>query len=233
MSAFNDRESGRGGGGGGRRCGRGGGGGHNVKLSRSLSYVLRHKAVEMGVEIRSDGYVALDALLALDRFKDATLSKIEAVVNDNDKQRFNLYRDDEQRYWIRANQGHSISVPDLELRRLRSSDCGAGKEFDCVVHGTDLKSWALIAESGGLKRMSRNHIHLAAGLPGDNNVISGMRSQCQVYVYVDAARAIEAGIDFFVSANGVVLCSGNDSSVLPAEFFSSVTNSKGQSLLSV
>ena len=49
-----------------------------------------------------------------------------------------------------------------------------------VIHGTDFKSWNDIQSSGGLSRMKRNHIHFAAGEPGDDGVISGMRSSCPV-----------------------------------------------------
>jgi len=34
-----------------------------------------------------------------------------------------------------------------------------------VVHGTRHDAWPLILESGGLKRMRRNHVHFATGVP--------------------------------------------------------------------
>ena len=37
-------------------------------------------------------------------------------------------------------------------------------EYPVVIHGTYLKFWDLI-KAGGLKRMTRNHIHFAPGLP--------------------------------------------------------------------
>lgn len=41
-----------------------------------------------------------------------------------------------------------------------------------VLHGTTLAAWDAIRSSGGLSRMKRNHIHLAAGRPG-SGIISG------------------------------------------------------------
>lgn len=44
-----------------------------------------------------------------------------------------------------------------------------------VLHGTNRHAWELIKSSGGLSRMKRQHIHLAAGRPG-SGVISGESS---------------------------------------------------------
>jgi 2'-phosphotransferase len=43
---------------------------------------------------------------------------------------------------------------------------------------------------GGLNKMARNHVHLAAGLPGKDGVISGMRSSCQVVIELNMVKAI-------------------------------------------
>jgi hypothetical protein len=46
-------------------AGRGGGRSrdHNVKASKALSLILRHKATDMGLDMRPDGYVELDVIL--------------------------------------------------------------------------------------------------------------------------------------------------------------------------
>ncbi|CAH1767507.1 4481_t:CDS:2, partial [Entrophospora sp. SA101] len=79
------------GGRGGR--GRGDGGGderHDIKLSKSLSYVLRHGATKEGLNIREDGYIKLEELFKLPRFKGRTFEEIKKLVKENDKQRFTL-----------------------------------------------------------------------------------------------------------------------------------------------
>ena len=99
------------------------------------------------------------------------------------------------------------------------------------MHGTYHKSWGAIQASGGLSRMSRNHIHLAAGLPGDSGVISGMRKSCEVVIWIDVAKAVAAGMRFFTSQNGVVLTPGDASGLLPTQFFHSVVDrATGQQL---
>jgi 2'-phosphotransferase len=43
----------------------------------------------------------------------------------------------------------------------------------------------------GLNCMRRNHIHFAKGDVGSDGVISGMRGNCEVKIFVNLKRAIE------------------------------------------
>jgi hypothetical protein len=38
--------------------------------------------------------------------------------------------------------------------------------------------------------MNRLHIHFSPGELGDSQVISGLRSSCQLYIYIDSERAL-------------------------------------------
>jgi 2'-phosphotransferase len=76
-----------------------------------------------------------------------------------------------------------------------------------VVHGTFTKFWPLIKEQG-LKRMNRNHIHFAPGLPKEEGVISGMRTSCDIIIQIDMEAAIKDGIAFYISSNNVILTEG-------------------------
>ncbi|RIB17177.1 KptA family-domain-containing protein [Gigaspora rosea] len=102
-----------------------------VKLSKSLSYVLRHHAKDEGLDIREDG---------LPRFKRTTFEDIQFVVDNNDKKRFTLIQeisdDNVSSWWIRANQGHSIEVKNLELEEITDP-----LQFPEVIHGTYLHNW--------------------------------------------------------------------------------------------
>ena len=42
--------------------------------------------------------------------------------------------------------------------------------------------------------MTRNHIHFAAGEPGDDGVISGMRKTADIKIYIDIPRAMAEGL---------------------------------------
>ena len=83
-----------------------------ISFSKALSKLLRHAAVEEGLEIRADGFIKLKDVLAVPwiaKFK-ATMADINAVVNDNSKKRFELISDSStDEFLIRAVQGHSIN----------------------------------------------------------------------------------------------------------------------------
>jgi 2'-phosphotransferase len=58
-----------------------------------------------------------------------------------------------------------------------------------------------------------------------------MRRSSQVFIYINVQKAIDAGIKFFLSDNGVVLTPGNESGFLKPEFFERVITAKGEILL--
>ena len=187
-----------------------------------MAQLLRHGAVREGLDMQADGYVAVDELLAHRRLAGVTLADVQLVVMANDKQRFSLKTDDRGRHWVKANQGHSIPlVTELDLEPLTEA-----AQAPVVVHGTSRQNWRVIAASGGLHRMQRNHTHWAAGLPGGRGVISGMRSSSDVFIYLDVAAALAGGIQLFRSPNGVILTAGLDGWV-PLRFFDRVVDRDG------
>lgn len=106
-------------------------------------------------------------------------------------------------------------------------------DTDTVIHGTYYKVWSLINEQG-LKTMGRTHIHFAKGLPGNQGVISGMRSNCQIIIYLDVQKCLDDGIVLELSDNGVLLTKGiNDSGILPPDYFEKVVDYKTGKLLDI
>lgn len=57
-----------------------------------------------------------------------------------------------------------------------------------------------------------------------------MRNSAQVLIYIDLERALEAGIKFYLSENGVVLSEGNAAGVIPPAYFAKVIDKHGQSI---
>merc|ERR1712118_628965 len=116
---------------------------------------------------------------------------------------------------IRASQGHSIKAVEDEhlLQKLFETDTDLPH---VCVHGTYLRylqsiqQWGLVA--GGLhqgkKWTERNHVHFAPSKPSDGRVISGMRQDCEVAIYLKLREAIRDGIPFYRSANQVILTPG-------------------------
>ncbi|CAE6457791.1 unnamed protein product [Rhizoctonia solani] len=207
-----------------------------VRHSKTLSYILRHGAAKEYLTIRSDGYVRVSDLLARPKLKELDLPGLLKIVSADQKQRYQLgvqiipgdpkapilpitstqTPDPATPLWIRANQGHTLKVDDLETKPITDPS-----EVPCAVHGTNLKAWQSIREQG-LSRMSRNHIHLANGRPGVSGVISGMRSSSQILIFIDVAAAMAGGISFHLSANGVILTAGDSNGIIPPVYFSSI-----------
>lgn len=189
----------------------------DIRISKKLSYLLRHGAEKEGLIMRKDGYCKVTDIL---KYLGISLNKLKEIVSENSKQRFSLI-DESGVYWIRANQGHSNKV-DVKIEMLEIKD---PKEIPIVIHGTNLKAWSLIAKKG-LSCMSRQHIHFASGMFGDSGVISGMRKNCDVFIYINTVKAMNDGIVFYKSSNGVILTSGKDN-ILSNIYFEKVTNTQG------
>ncbi len=191
------------------------------RVSKRLSYLLRHGAAEHGLAMDSDGYVPVSQVLPL--LNGATLQDLERVVRDNDKQRFKLAERDGRPH-IRANQGHSLQVGDSMHQPVIDPT-----QLPVAVHGTTRGAWETIRHAG-LSRMGRQHIHMATDLPEAGTVVSGMRAAAEVAVFVDVEAAMAAGIQFMRSDNGVVLSGGIDGTIPPTLFARVVDRATGQTL---
>mmetsp|Transcript_5699 Transcript_5699/g.13118 ORF Transcript_5699/g.13118 Transcript_5699/m.13118 type:complete len:239 (-) Transcript_5699:342-1058(-) len=193
-------------------------------MSKAMSQILRHGLVEKGLDYRPDGYVRVDDLRAVGRggLQQVSLDDLQSIVASCAKQRFSLVQEG-RTWWIRANQGHT--VPGIDPDQLLTPVTDAA-ELPVVIHGTYHKFLPLILE-GGLCRMSRNHIHFAAAMPGEDGVISGMRSSCQVTIYLNTQSAMDLGCLFYRSANGVILSAGlGERGTIPASCFDKVVDNK-------
>jgi 2'-phosphotransferase len=98
-------------------------------------------------------------------------------------------------------------------------------QYPTVVHGTFSKFWGSI-KAGGLKRMTRNHIHFAPDMPKEEGVVSGMRGSCDIIIEIDMGAAMKDGISFFLSSNNVILTEGVDG-VLGPQYFLRVSKRDG------
>ncbi|XP_073952021.1 tRNA 2'-phosphotransferase [Choristoneura fumiferana] len=185
----------------------------DIRLSKSLSWLLRHGAVQEGFNISPEGYLDVDTVLRHKTFQGYSRCDIERVVRNNEKQRFQLRQDPSTRsLQIKANQGHSIdAVSDAELTPILTA------KYTSVVHGTSSHCWPLIQQAG-LSRMRRNHIHFAKSTSSTD----GIRSNANLHIYIDLERALRDGIKFYEADNGVILTSGNADGFLEPKYFSRV-----------
>ncbi|KAJ5066396.1 putative phosphotransferase [Anaeramoeba ignava] len=196
----------------------------DIKISKTLSYLLRHGAKKEKIKMRTDGFVLVSDLLEHRSLKRITFEDIKRIVENNDKKRFLLSKDENQNDIIKATQGHTIEVKDLSLTKITKENLP-----QCAVHGTNRKNWNII-KNQGLSKMKRNHIHFAPKEPGKGQVISGMRTSSEIMIFVDLEKALEDGIQFFQSENEVILSEGIDG-IIPPKYFSKVVDSKTQKII--
>lgn len=170
-------------------------------LGRLLTRILRHMAAELNLDMRSDGYVKVRDLLQLNitthanvRLKSHSVDDLREAVRRDNKQRFSLLEENGE-LLIRANQGHSVDI--VESERLLRPIISAGEAPVCV-HGTYKKNLESILQSG-LKRMKRLHVHFSSGLPTDGEVISGMRRDVNILIFLDVRKALEGNASVFFS----------------------------------
>jgi len=165
-----------------------------VRISKTLSFWLRHDPAAGGLKLDAQGWADVPAVLAsLERELrvPVTIEVLESVVRESDKQRFAL---EDGR--IRANQGHSFAV---EL------DAPLVDPPAVLHHGTTVERWERIRASGGLARMSRQHVHLSPDEETARRVAGRHRGERPLVLRIDAAGAHADGHQFFRSANGVYL----------------------------
>ena len=169
---------------------------NNTKISKYLSYILRHKPESIGLVIDNNGWADIDELI--EKTVDFTLTRdtIETIVKESPKQRFIINQNK-----IKANQGHSINI-DLGLNT--STPPGY------LYHGTATRFLESILRDGLIPK-ERQHVHLSSDVQTAKKV--GQRHGKPIVLKVDALLMSKQGYSFFVSNNGVWLTTS-----VPTEF---------------
>ena len=192
----------------------------SVAKSRFLSLILRHKPEEAGITLDGNGFGrAMPGLNPIPAERSscgngwANVSEIvralavnreqlNAIVTTNNKKRFEFSPEGER---IRACQGHSGSVAvDVELTEVF--------EVPPLYHGT-AKKWCAAIFTEGLKKMTRQHVHLSEQHATALEV--GRRHGASCVFKVDGARMLQEGFKFYRSNNGVYL-----TEYVPSEYLS-------------
>lgn len=165
---------------------------NSTHISKFLSLVLRHKPEEIGLQLNENGWANVNKLIEKINSKGMTLNfeLLQNIVDTNDKKRF-AFNDDKT--LIRANQGHSIEV-ELQLQEA------VPPEF--LYHGTVEKFLASIQKEG-LKKMSRQHVHLSKDK--ETAIKVGSRRGKPVILTIHAQQMHEDGCIFYLSQNEVWL----------------------------
>ena len=160
------------------------------KISKYLSFILRHKPDSIGLTLSDEGWANIEELIIRTKKFKLTKESIQTVVDTNDKKRF-LISDDGQR--IKANQGHSIQVK-LELEPITPPDF--------LLHGTAERFVESIFKEG-LTKQQRHHVHLSE--TQETAISVGARYGKPVLLKIDSKQMHEDGFEFFKTENNVWL----------------------------
>ncbi len=164
-----------------------------VRVSKLLSYGLRHEPKALDLELDAAGWTSVGSVLAglSARGEVLTGDELAIVVRESDKKRFALSEDGTK---IRASQGHSVDV-DLGLP--------VSEPPAELFHGTSASVETAIRRAG-LVAGGRTHVHLSADRR-TAEIVAKRRAGPHVILRVRAAAMAAAGFAFVVSENGVWL----------------------------
>ncbi|MCV6638299.1 RNA 2'-phosphotransferase [Candidatus Albibeggiatoa sp. nov. NOAA] len=176
------------------------------KVSKFLSYVLRHCPEDIKLTLDTEGWASIEELIekAQPKFQ-LNHDIIKHVVATNNKQRFKISADGLK---IRANQGHSIDI-NLNLTPQEPPKI--------LYHGTATRFLDSILKQG-LKSGNRQHVHLSKDM--ETAIAVGQRHGKPVILQIDTQAMSKQGHIFFLSDNKVWLTEH-----VPAQFLSLITNS--------
>jgi len=162
---------------------------NTTKLSKKLSYILRHHPEEFDIILDEYGYASVTDICEVLEITHDEL--IDLVAHENTKSRFTINAGLDS---IKANHGHSIEIK-MELQ--------PSEPPFYLLHGTPERKVQCIKEFG-LSKMSRSHVHLHA----DEAVAARVATRHEKEIVILTIRAKEMhndGHEFFLSSSGVWL----------------------------
>lgn len=172
-----------------------------IKLSKKMSFVLRHDPESAGLALNSSGQVSVSALCGA---LGVSETEVREVVANDSKGRFCA---NESMIW--AAQGHSV---DVELSMTVFVPTGS------LFHGTKIQFLPSIFENG-LLPMSRKLVHLSENIETALDVAC-RRAGESVILEVDAVAMVADGLVLKVSSNGVILAE-----TVPSRFLKKLSSS--------
>lgn len=155
------------------------------RVSRFLSFILRHRPRDYPLEFDRQGYIPWDDLIAIvqDRFPEITAEEVRSIVEGSEKKRFEL-----REGRVRATYGHSFPV-DLGLESVEPPSP--------LYHGTP-RDLALIILREGLEPRGRQYVHLSASIE-EALAVGKRRDPSPTILVVDSRAAHASGILFYSS----------------------------------
>ncbi len=156
---------------------------YRIKLSKFLSYVLRHAPERFGLELDRYGFGPLEDVLHIlkKRFRNFKKEDLFDLVRDDQKGRFQIVHGR-----IRAVYGHSITV----IPRS-----GNVTPPETLYHGTSAASADRILRDG-LMPMGRQFVHLSVS-DEDARMVGKRHDESPVILEITAGEASLGGVEFW------------------------------------
>lgn len=165
-----------------------------VKLSKEMSYALRHAPWEYELELDDEGFAPIGQLLAAINEgggygRDVTISDLHEAISRSDKKRHEVVGNR-----IRALYGHTVP---------KKIEKEAAEPPATLYHGTTHKAAETI-RSEGLKPMGRQYVHLSLDMETAQKV-GARRDSDPVILAIDSAAAFKDGTPFYIGNDKVWL----------------------------
>ncbi len=179
---------------------------NNKKLSKVISYALRHNPSRYNLELDGEGWTSIENLLEnlcqrRKEWKNLTQANLELMIEKSEKKRHEISGDR-----IRCLYGHSLKSKIIKEPITPP---------DILYHGTARETAILIMKTG-LLPMNRQYVHLSQDL--ETAIMVGSRKDSQpIVLKVDAKGANSKKINFYHGNEKIWLADQ-----VPPEFISKV-----------
>lgn len=166
-----------------------------IHLSKLIVWTCRHGCWKLGLKFNEEGYIKITDLLDHRKFKRYTLEDFKEVIKRDDKYRLtisvNRINDNEEEYYIKANNGHTLILENLDMHKINIDDID---KYPTVVYGTYIK-YVNNIKRNGIWKMNQRYIQLTSSIG------EGVRYDCECAVFLNIKQALLDGMEIYSSGN--------------------------------
>lgn len=168
---------------------------YEMKVSKTMSYILRHNPYEFNLEVDDNGFVDFEKLVySLKKtYKNISSEDVIFIVNNDDNKRYEISKDKTK---IRAIYGHTFDF------KIVKKECVPPA---ILFHGTNIDAWNNIVKNGYLKKMQRQYVFLSSEEEKAERVAVRRKNKQYVILKIDTVLAIKEGIKFYRESNGIYM----------------------------
>lgn len=163
------------------------------KLSKEVSYALRHAPWEYELELDKNGWVPIDQLLQAlhqsNEWQIVELDDLKVMIEKSEKKRHEIKETS-----IRALYGHSIPMKIVKEEAIPPK---------VLYHGTAHNFLSKI-EKNGLSPMSRQYVHLSEDIE-TANLVGKRKDKNPIILVINTENALSKGVKFYLGNEKVWL----------------------------